>query len=1157
MRNVRGVGREVYWDMRQVCALAVAVFAFWGVAEEAETWRVCELAFESSKNYAESGGDGVRLDVVFEHADGGKRLTRPGFWDGDGRFLVRFAPTKAGKWTWRSESPDDRDLDGRTGELAVRPYAGALEIYRRGFLRVEPGKKHFTYADGTPFFYLGDTHWGMMSEEIDEAGPHAGNIRTDSHFKYVVRRRVEQGFTVYQSEPIGAKFDLSDGKVDACDIEGFRQADRYYREIADAGLVHANAQFFFPERLTEKLGRDLPALERLSRYWVARFGAYPVLWTLAQEIDNDFLAERGMPCHFFRWQDNPWVKIAEFTHRADCYGHPLSEHQESTGRTTIHGGGKRVSPVKAGYVDHWCSSFENQTLRRQVGHNWWAAQMKFHPLGSPDWETVREYYADEQPAVLYEGNYCGLWTMDWGARVQGWAAFLNGMCGYGYGAIDLWLYKSTYETKHDSFDGFERITRETKLLPWHQSLEFPSARQMGYMRRFFERLPWHELTPDLGYGRLFEPEDSIEWPWKMEGQCGYSAAARGNDLYVVYLNSTNTLSGWIKGCAPRQSYRLKWFNPRTGEDGPEMSLPRAGLDGRIRLPQKPDSGDWVAEIRKGGTIRLSAGHEIEIMDFGPESVGGYPLFTARRVRRTASGAAPVLRISYSTHPDGLGDKGDFWRETSARYLGPDVDLPILPGNINRYDVFTVDGEGVVRAKYLQGQVRYVRLKLENAAEGAEIDVDGMDFLNERVHSEGERDGSFECSDARLTRLWDMSVRTCELSAIPAYDAPGLKPPMRTFPYLADGGKRDRLVWSGDLWWAERNVFYGFRAENPYMRGSLQLLAANQTPEGYVQACPWPDQPPPKAGEYGPFPSDEFAAWFVPVLWDYILYTDDASLATNLWPNVVKLLGYLKGHVEADGVFSQRPETSKHAAGLTFGGTSCHHRAYMNVLLWKTYEDASRIAGYLGHADEAKSWHDDALKLAPAVRQRFWNEAKGHFILSQEDPQMGFEANALALATCFATRKEAQRMMPQLRYHSHGKFQALAARGKFNYGDSKGALKMFADHNWYRYFDSSWRGVRTTHECTNLTRKGWGDESHPDTAIAGILSASLLGVEPVTPGFRTFRFTPPPYCGVWSAKGRVQTPHGTIEASWRRDREGHLTRELRCPPGTTCVKEEKK
>ena len=543
-------------------------------------------------------------------------------------------------------------------------------------------------------------------------------------------------------------------------------------------------------------------------------------------------------------------------------------------------------------------------------------------------------------------------------------------------------------------------------------------------------------------------------------------------------------------------------------------------------------------------IALDAAQPAETIDLGPACEGGYATFEVK-----AFSGKPTLRISYATHPDGLGPKGDFWRETAARYLGQEIDLPILPANIDRYEIYRVDHTGTFRAPLLQGLVRYVRLALDNPEPGATVSVDGFRLDNDKVHSEGERQGSFSCSDDRLNRLWEASVRTCELSAIPSYVASHVSPPVTTLPYLADGAKRDRLVWSGDLWWAERNMFYGFRTDEPYMRGSLRMLAANRTPEGYVQACPWPEQKPPKEGEYGPFPSDEFAAWFIPVLWDYHLYRDDKSLLEEMWPVTRDLVNYLKRHVREDGIFEQRRETSKHAAGLVFGGTSCHHRAYMNILLWLAYADAAKIADELGHADEAVCWRRDAAKLAVSVRQSFWDARNGIFVQSLEDRRMGLEANALALSSCFATRDEAMRIMPQLTFIRHGKFQAIATRGKFQYGDAQGALEMFVAHDWFRLVDPLWRGAHLTSECTHLIRKGWGDEAHPDTAVAGILSAFVLGVEPLEPGFRRFRFDPPSNCGIAFASGRIPTPHGEIVASWKTGPDGSVMKELRNPVGT--------
>ena len=580
--------------------------------------------------------------------------------------------------------------------------------------------------------------------------------------------------------------------------------------------------------------------------------------------------------------------------------------------------------------------------------------------------------------------------------------------------------------------------------------------------------------------------------------------------------------------------------------------------------------DVLLRLQDGKSFDVTvSGGSVERVDFGPGAAGGYAEFEV--VGLDAEASNTVLRVAYACHPDGLSEKGDFWRETSARYLGPNVDLPILPANIDRYELYTLDHLGRYRAKLLQGLVRYARFSLDSQR-GA-VAIRNFRLVNDKVHSEGERAGSFTCSDSRLSQLWGASVRTCELSAIPSYMATHVTPNVKTFPYLADGAKRDRLVWSGDLWFAERTCFYGFSPQTPYVRGSIDMLAANQTPEGYIQASPWPEQPAPKEGEWGPFGSDEFACWFVPVLQDYYLHTADVDTLKRNYPKVVKLMSYLAKYQRPDGIFEQRKETCKHAAGLVFGGTSLHHRSYMNILLWKTYVDAAYLADAMGAAD-GERWRKAADLLAAAIRKSFWKDGrdarparprscgthdptdcyKGFFAISEEDSQMGFEANALALATRFATAEEAAAMMPRLVRVDHGKFQQLAARGKFEYGDAKGALKMLEDHNWYKLLDESWKGPRLTSECMHLHTRGWGDEAHPDTCVASLYTNYVLGITPLEPGFRVFAFNPLATDLIDSASGEVPTPHGVIKAEWWHE-GGKLRWKVTPPPGTRCETDE--
>ena len=518
---------------------------------------------------------------------------------------------------------------------------------------------------------------------------------------------------------------------------------------------------------------------------------------------------------------------------------------------------------------------------------------------------------------------------------------------------------------------------------------------------------------------------------------------------------------------------------------------------------------------------------VRVIDFGPDGTGGFASFTVLSFT-----GRPVLRLSYATHPDGLGEKGDFWFETRATYLGEEVILPILPASPNRFDLFTVDHAGAYSAPLSQGLVRYARIAVEASSSGS-VELSAFRFENRGTHSEEKVIGSFTCSDKRLNGIWKASVQTCKMASIPAREKPlhivadGVETVLGpTHAYVSDGAKRDRLVWSGDLWWAGLNMYYAFGPKSPFMAGSLRMLAENQTPEGYVQACPYPESHGPlKTGDYGPFQSDEFAAWLVPVVYDYWMYTGDVQLLAALLPALERLMDYLERNCRADGLFEQRPETSKNAGALRFGAESLNHRSYMNVLLLGCYRMMAELVG-----DPARAAHytANAENLLKAVQQNF-SLTDGGLCKSLEDKAFDREATALyhALRGCADTP------YPHGKYACiwHAKFQALAIHAMFESGLAEEAVAAIFEHNWAKLLDPDWKGMRTTYECMYMNTSGWGDEAHPDTAIAGLLSRYLLGVAPTAPGFAEFTFRPMKTTTVTFASGSVPTPRGQIHASW--------------------------
>ena len=528
-------------------------------------WQAAALALESSISYQRPFYD-VQLDAIFTH-ENGKTLTIPAFWDGGNLFILRFALPLIGEWNYKTvcSDPDNSSLL-KEGTITVLEYTGDLDIYKHGFIKTIPGQRYFMYNDGTPFFYIGDTHWNMAYEEFDSAGDHAGDLKTDSHFKYIVDARVEQGFTVYQSEPISAKYDLHEGFTEEA-IEGFRDFDRRFAYIAEKGLVHTNAQLFFARELaTYYKNYDDKYLELLSRYWVARYSAYPVMWTMAQEVDCDFYYIRGDQRQWDA-KANPWKKVAVYIYKHDPYKHPLTAHQMYS---TVDGD-KGVC----------CST---SSFRNIEGHTWYGIQWGPALSNKPDFRLTRDFWYNGQGKVTvnYEGRYDHLWTKHLGARVQGWTAYLNGMFGHGYGAIDIWLYKSKYDIDRTSNDGVDEITPADKQLKWSDSVHFESAYQMGYMRSFFEKIEWHKLVPRF---------DDAAWCGIMSAF--YSLATIDNDVYVAYFYNRTQDTGVLRGLDGR--YSMRWYNPRhNAYTTPTIFT----CEGEFKIGNKPDNNDWMLLIER-------------------------------------------------------------------------------------------------------------------------------------------------------------------------------------------------------------------------------------------------------------------------------------------------------------------------------------------------------------------------------------------------------------------------------------------------------------------------------------------------------------------------------------------------------------------------------
>jgi hypothetical protein len=541
-------------------------------------WQCVEISFVAGKSYDDPlTGDGqCEMDVVFTHGDGAV-IERPAFWDGKNRFKVRFAPTKPGVWSYQTFCVQDEKLHGLGGTVGACRYTGDLAVYKHGFPGIGENGRYFVYNDGTPFFYLGDTHWSFPFEAFDSSNV-AG---VPSQFKELVDTRIRQGFTVYQSEPAGPLYYTLANRLEEDDLAGFADLDRKFAYLAEQGMVHANAQLVWAGELTSnRASYPDEYLDRLARYWVARYGAWPVMWTCAQECDNDFYHDKGD--HAFDAESNPWKTVLKALHKYDAYRHPLSAHMEyASGEALKDGHGTIAS---------------NSSFKDMDGHDWYACQWAPGKRTQLDFRVPEDFWNSDvtKPTVNYEGHYDHFWTNTFGARMQGWTAYLNGMAGHGYGAAGIWLIineypgnlAGAYDLDKDSNNEGILVGSEEKRMTWDKALLLPAAEQLGkHMRSFFESMEWWKLTPRFG-----DPA------WSALPEAFYALATIDRDSYVCYLYHPDTSTGSLKNMRTDRTYAAQWFDPSTGEYR-NIGEVKADCEGNWRIPPKPSAEDWVLLVK--------------------------------------------------------------------------------------------------------------------------------------------------------------------------------------------------------------------------------------------------------------------------------------------------------------------------------------------------------------------------------------------------------------------------------------------------------------------------------------------------------------------------------------------------------------------------------
>lgn len=125
-----------------------------------------------------------------------------------------------------------------------------------------------------------------------------------------------------------------------------------------------------------------------------------------------------------------------------------------------------------------------------------------------------------------------------------------------------------------------------RYLNWYDGANLPGARQLTFFKKFYTDIEWWKLIP------RFEDMTWADFPDRNQSLI----STNGQDTYVVYFYNRVPSTGTLKNLEKNESYNAKWFNPGNGSYTNIAKFETA--DGTWKIPDKPDSEDWVLLVEK-------------------------------------------------------------------------------------------------------------------------------------------------------------------------------------------------------------------------------------------------------------------------------------------------------------------------------------------------------------------------------------------------------------------------------------------------------------------------------------------------------------------------------------------------------------------------------
>ena len=415
-------------------------------------------------------------------------------------------------------------------------HAGAQSDMRpwdNGRLQVSANQRFLQFANGTPFFVLGDTGW-LLPERLDRAEAQY-YLQTCRRAGYnLVQVQTMDGvpsINIYGQLSLPHGWDMS--KVDPEGVYSYWDHMDYIVRVAEQNGIYIGMVPIWGSMVkAEKI--NVEQARAYGKFLGQRYADSPnIIWFIGGDLQGDIRPE-------------VWEALARSIKQYDknhiMTYHPRGRYTSARWWSkaewidfhTFQSGHRRYNQ-RMGNADYPIPDNTEEDTWMYVDSTW-----KYKPI-KPVFDSEPSY--EDIPKGLHDPNE-DYWRDNDVRRYAYWSVFA-GSCGHTYGHNSIMqMLKPGYPTSYGR-DGEEKT--------WYEALKSPGFNQMKHLKNLMLTFPYFERVPDQSIisGKNGKQYDRL-------------IATRGADYLMVYNYNKNTMNVDLRKISG-STKKLWWMDAATGK----------------------------------------------------------------------------------------------------------------------------------------------------------------------------------------------------------------------------------------------------------------------------------------------------------------------------------------------------------------------------------------------------------------------------------------------------------------------------------------------------------------------------------------------------------------------------------------------------------------